>query len=92
MLFKGESPTVDSVKVLNRTATDFGKVPAQIFHGDKSTRATVRAEIDADNALPIGSIYLSSVTGATTATKIYIKRAANKADADWERIVTAAAD
>ncbi len=61
-----------------------------LMSGTATTRATVRA--DGGDVAPIGSLYNSSSGGATTAAKLYRKIANATADADWERIVTAAAD
>lgn len=62
----------------------------QMLTGTANTRAAVRA--DGGDAAGIGSVYLSTDGGATTAPKVYFKIADATADADWERLVTAAAD
>lgn len=62
---------------------------AYIFVGAQTTRATVRAEVDAKVAhanVTIGSRYFSS------AGKEYVKVADAVADTDWERTTTSAAD
>jgi hypothetical protein len=61
-----------------------------IMFGTAATRATVRA--DGGDEAPVGSVYFSNDGGATTAPKVYFKIADAKANADWERLVTAAAD
>jgi len=66
-----------------------GAGPA-ILTGIAATRTAVRA--DGGDAAPIGSVYFSTDGGATTAPKVYFKIANATADADWERLVTAAAD
>ena len=58
--------------------------------GTANTRALVRA--DGGDDAPIGSAYWSNDGGVTTAPKVYFKIANAGADADWERLVTAAAD
>lgn len=63
---------------------------ALILTGAAATRTAVRA--DGGDAAPIGSVYFSTDGGATTAPKVYFKIANATADADWERLVTAAAD
>lgn len=63
---------------------------ALILTGLAATRTAVRA--DGGDAAPIGSVYFSTDGGATTAPKVYFKIANATADADWERLVTAAAD
>lgn len=84
-------------RVLDYKTTDSGKVvgvyPATgiwIMDGTANTRAGVRA--DGGDDAPIGSVYFSDDGGATTAPKVYFKIANAGADADWERLVTAAAD
>jgi len=63
---------------------------AWILNGSANTRTKVRA--DGGDLAPTGSVYFSNDGGATTAPKVYFKIANAKADADWERLVTAAAD
>jgi hypothetical protein len=87
--FRGERPIFGRVHLQNLADT-VNTPPNTIQYGNSDTRAKVLAEVGKD--VPIGSIYVSSVTGATTATKFYIKRANAGASTDWERIVTAAQD
>ena len=63
---------------------------AWILGGSAGTRALVRA--DGGDEAPTGSVYFSNDGGATTAPKVYFKIANAGANADWERLVTAAAD
>lgn len=63
---------------------------AYLLTGSAATRTAVRA--DGGDAAPVGSVYFSTDGGATTAPKVYFKIANATADADWERLVTAAAD
>jgi len=62
----------------------------QQLTGVAATRAAVRA--DGGDAAGIGSVYFSTNGGATTAPKVYFKIANATADADWEKVVTTAAD
>ncbi len=62
---------------------------AHTFTGSATTRAALRAEVDAKIApanVAIGSPYFS------TAGKMYLKVANAGADTDWERVTTSAAD
>lgn len=63
---------------------------ALILTGSANTRTAVRA--DGGDAAPTGSVYFSTDGGATTAPKVYFKIANATADADWEKLVTTAAD
>lgn len=61
----------------------------RVFNGSNTTRATVRAEVDAlvaHASVAIGSVYFSS------AGKIYLKVADAVADTDWQRVTTSAVD
>jgi len=70
--------------VLIENRTSASKEYARVFHGDKTTRATLRAEVGTAGAE--GSLYLSS------AGKLYVKAAAAGADTDWEKVTQTAAD
>lgn len=74
--------TCGILRIENRTAVESG-CPS-LVSGDKTTRATVLAEVPSD--LAIGSLYLS------TAGKLYVKAANAGAATDWEKVTQTAAD
>ena len=74
-----------SLKALRlENGTDSTAAYAAVVHGDKTTRATVLAEVPSEYA--VGSLYLSS------AGKLYVKVAIAGAATDWQKVTTTAAD
>ena len=91
--FKGDGNPAEVVPAASGMSIPAGPIvlgSVKMLTGVAATRTAVRA--DGGDAAGIGSIYFSTDGGATTAPKVYFKIANATADADWERLVTAAAD